>query len=497
MSMRKSNAGGNRRVAVVDVGSNSVRLVMFEGLMRAPVPVFNENVLCALGRDQGTTGRLHKSGIEMAIAAIGRFAKLAEAMKVDRLEAVATAAVRDASDGPEFAAEVERRSGLKLRIISGKEEGRLSAEGVLSAFPGADGIACDLGGGSLEVVALSKGATGEQETLPLGPLRLASLDGRNKMKSAIEEALDRAPWLKSAGARRDLHAVGGAWRNIARVHMAQNRYPLHVIHAYAISAEEALEITEVMAHMSRNSLERIEGISAKLLESLPAAALVLRRLVKRAKPARVVFSAFGLREGLVFQALSDEVRALDPLIAAADQLVDAEGREPGLGKAVADWISPAFAGDSEPRRRLRQVAALLSDIGWREHPDYRADHAFFRTLRLPVVGIDHPGRVYLALAAYGRYKGDLDGSAPDFVRKLLDPEATRHALAVGQALRLAHTFSAGTTGILAKGRLERTNATLTLQIDRYAGALSADVVDRRLQALARTLDLKSRLSFGG
>lgn len=497
MSARKDRNGGNGRVAVIDVGSNSVRLVLFEGLMRAPVPVFNEKVLCALGRNQGETGRLHKDGVAMAEAAILRFARLAKAMDVDRLEAVATAAVRDAADGPAFVAEIEKRSGLKLRIVSGKEEGRLSAEGVLSAFPAADGLACDLGGGSLEVVALAKGEIGEQVTLPLGPLRLAVHDGRSKVKSAIEAALDGAPWIRAAGEKRDLHAVGGAWRTLARVHMAQNRYPLHVIHAYAMSAADALEIADLVAHMSRSSLERLDGVSPRRLESLPSAALVLRRLIKRAKPARVLFSAYGLREGLVYRSLPEATRRLDPLIAAADQLVDAEGREPGLGAAMADWIAPAFAGDVAERQRLRHVAALLSDIGWREHPDYRADHAFFRTLRLPVVGVDHPGRVYLALAAYVRYKGDLEGDAPHFVRRLIGGEETRHALAVGQALRLAHTFSAGTIGILDRARLERNDEAVILRIDKAALGLAADVVERRLQAFAKTLDLDSKIAFTG
>lgn len=483
MNAKRSRNGGSGRVAVIDVGSNSVRLVLFEGLMRAPVPVYNEKVLCALGRNQGETGRLHKDGIAMAQAAIARFARLAEAMGVDRLDAVATAAVRDADDGPAFVAEIERRSGLKLKIVSGKEEGQLSAEGVLSAFPGADGLACDLGGGSLEVVALNKGTIGDQVTLPLGPLRLAVHEGRAKTKAAIEAALDQAPWIRGAGEKRDFHAVGGAWRTLARVHMAQNRYPLHVIQAYAMSASEALDITDLVAHMSRGSLERIEGVSTRRLESLPTAALVLRRLIKRAKPARLLFSAYGLREGLIYRALPASVRELDPLVAAADQLIAAEGREPGLGAAVSEWIAPCFAGDSPERHRLRHVAALLSDIGWREHPDYRADHAFYRTLRLPVVGVDHPGRVYLAIGAYVRYKGDLEGDAPNFVRKLLGNDDTRHAIAVGQALRLAHTFSAGTTTILNTARLQRDDETLGLKIDKASGGsppTSSNAACRRL-----------------
>jgi exopolyphosphatase/guanosine-5'-triphosphate,3'-diphosphate pyrophosphatase len=220
-------------IGVIDIGSNSIRLVVFEGLAREPAPIFNEKVFAALGKTVGETGRLNPEGLSQAFSTLTRFSRLLKAMKVTDCHVVATAAVRDAADGAAFLEEVKRRAELNITIISGEEEGRLSAEGVLSGIPDADGAMGDMGGGSVELVRLARGVVGERTTMPFGPFRLMALGGSHQSQvAAVDTRLAALPWLPSvAGAA--LYAVGGIWRAFAKVHMEQVGHPLHVIHHYA------------------------------------------------------------------------------------------------------------------------------------------------------------------------------------------------------------------------------------------------------------------------
>src|SRR5579863_9688129 len=289
-----------RRIAVVDVGSNSLRLVVFERFGASLLPLLNEKVMCALGRGIARTGRLNPEGIELAFANLQRFVALARALGVDHLAIIATAAVREASDGRAFAAAAERQCGVPVRIIEGGEEARLSAAGVLAGIREADGVVGDLGGGSVELARVDSGARtpiGPGVSLPLGPLRLAELaDNRKAVAETIERGIADAPVLPEA-AGKTLYLVGGAWRAIARLHMEQTHYPLHIIHEYTIARRPAEGFLDMMAGQSRRSLERITSISRRRLEVVPLAAAILRQLVAAGHPERIVFSAFGLREG--------------------------------------------------------------------------------------------------------------------------------------------------------------------------------------------------------
>jgi exopolyphosphatase/guanosine-5'-triphosphate,3'-diphosphate pyrophosphatase len=280
------------RIAVIDIGSNSLRLVVFERLNATLLPLLNEKVMCGLGRGIARTGRLNRDGVELAYANLQRFVALARALKVDHLMAIATAAVREASDGHEFAAEIERQCGIPVRIVDGAEEARLSAAGVWAGIPGADGVVADLGGGSVELVRINGGggpAIGDGISLPLGPLRLAELtDNPAKLADTIGVIVDGAGLLREA-AGKTLFLVGGAWGAIARLHMEQTHYPLHIIHQYTVGRRSAEDLLEVLAPMSRRSLERIATINRKRLELIPLAAMILYRLLQAGAPARIKF----------------------------------------------------------------------------------------------------------------------------------------------------------------------------------------------------------------
>jgi exopolyphosphatase/guanosine-5'-triphosphate,3'-diphosphate pyrophosphatase len=482
------------RIAVVDLGSNSLRLVVFERLGASLLPLLNEKVMCALGRGIARTGRLNPDGIELAFANLQRFVALARALDVDHLAIIATAAVREASDGRAFAAEAERRCGVPVRIIEGGEEAKLSAAGVLAGIREVHGVVSDLGGGSVELAPVDSHARkpiGAGISLPLGPLRLAEFaDNRKALAEAIEHGITASSVLREA-AGRTLYLVGGAWRAIARLHMEQTHYPLHIIHEYTIARRPAEGFLEMMAGQSRRSLERIISISRRRLEVVPLAAAILRQLIAAGRPERIVFSAFGLREGYA-DGLSPAAPRVDPLIAACIGIALNLSRGRSDGDRLQRWTDRVFPNLDEDRRRLHRAAAWLSDIAWAEHPDYRAEHAFTRSLRMPVAQIGHSERVFIASALHARYGGATDDPIIAATRPLLDDAAAAEARRLGLALRLAYTLSGGALELLDQVGLAREASGLVLELPPTGSLFTGEAVQRRFDALGRALGLATR-----
>jgi len=480
------------RCAVVDLGSNSVRLVVFEGQTRNPLAIFNEKAVLRLGRGLEATGLLNEDGVGQALTVMNRYYAIARAMGAAPFEVLATAAVRDARNGPAFVAGLEARMpGVAIRVLSGEEEAELSAAGVLCGIPQADGILADIGGGSLELVRLTAGQCGEVRTLPLGVIRLAERAGGDpvRARALVEADLATVPWL-AEGAGRDLYLVGGAWRALARIHIAQTGYPLNMIHHYTIGRDEARDLTGVIAAASRRVLERTPGMPRRRVEDLPFAAVVLRRVLRASGARRVVFSANGLREGWYMQRMPEAIRAKDPLLAAGHDLARHYGRDPTLPPALLAWTDPLFPGDAGEARRLREAACWMSDIGSHDHPEYRAEQAFLRILRQPGIGLDHHARAFLGLTLALRYEAEPDAPFLAAGRGLLAPEAVQRATVLGCALRLAYTLSAGTPDLLAGTRLN-VNHTLTLRLAEGGGVFAGESVTRRLDRLAQALGLQA------
>jgi exopolyphosphatase / guanosine-5'-triphosphate,3'-diphosphate pyrophosphatase len=490
---RSSNASARRSsVAVIDIGSNSLRLVIYDGVRRSPRTLFNEKVMCGLGRNLEATGRLDPDGVALARANLQRFVTLARDISVRRLDVLATAAVRDASDGRAFVAEVERKHGLKVQILSGAQEGRLSASGVLAGIPGAGGIVGDLGGGSAELVPVAGGQVGTAATLPIGPLRLAELAAdERKLRDVIDKHLAGVPWVTTKVDGNTFYAVGGAWRALARIHMEQTRYPLHIIQHYTLPRGEAEDFLDLVARLSKKSLEKISTVSRKRLDVVPIAARVLHRLLRRIAPKQLVFSAFGLREGHLYSLLDGDEQRADPLLAGCADLAAANHRFGADGEELSTWIAPLFAGEDDERQRLRRAAALLSDIAWHEHPDYRAEQALRSVLYMPVAGVDHHGRAYLAAAVYARYGGGDAGG--NIVSRLLEDDALTAARRIGLALRLGYTLSGGVPGALARNGLALDNGAVVLTLSRDGARRIGESVQRRLDALGRSLGRRTEV----
>ncbi|HWQ87365.1 Ppx/GppA phosphatase family protein [Brevundimonas sp.] len=496
-----SAIGAPRDVAAIDIGSNSVRLVLYRLEGRAIWTVFNEKVLAGLGRDLAVTGQLSVEGAAQALTALKRFAAVIEGVRPALVFVAATAAVREAADGRAFCDKVAAETGLQIRVLSGEEEARYAALGVLAGIPGAEGVAGDLGGSSLELVRISNGEVGRGVTLPLGPFALADERGfdADRLREAIAKRLKPVADFKAD----TLYAVGGAWRTLAQVHMEMNGYPLRIVHQYAMSADEVLATAGLVARASKASLEKWPGVSKKRSEILPHAALVLEALVERLELKRVVASAWGVREGMLYEALEPEIAAADPLLAGSSALGARQGISPTLPGALKGWIAPLLAAmpvtfDKVRDDVLADAACRLADLGARLHPDHRVELAFDQVLRAPVPGQTHAERAWLATAVNARYGGPTGTPEPDTVTRLLTEEQRQGARALGLAIRLACDLSGRAPQLLVNARAAVESGTLVLTAaDGYADVLLGEQTRRRGKALADAMGLKLDIRNGG
>ena len=477
---------GSQRSAVVDLGSNSVRLVVFQNTGGGPVAIFNEKAVLRLGRGLQQTGRLNEEGLEQAHGVMARYNAVAGAMGADPFEVLATAAVRDALNGPAFVDSLRRlMPGVPIRVLPGEEEAALSADGVLSGIPGADGVLADIGGGSLEVVRLVGGRRGRAQTLRLGVIRLSDrAEGDLARARAIADVeIGAQAWLPE-GAGRDLYLVGGAFRAIARVHMQRVDYPLHIVHHYTVEAEGIRSLTAELSDGARARPDKIPGAPRRRVEDMPFAAIALRRLLRATGARRVVFSANGLREGWHSRLFPVEG---PPMLAAARFTASEFARDMSLPPALIAWTDPLFTQETTAQAALRACACWLSDIGSRDHPDYRAEQAFLRVLRQPGLALDHGARAFLAVTLALRYEAEPDAAFFLPIRPLLDAAAHRRAVQLGVALRLAYTLSGGTTGLLAATALGIEDGRLVLRLASGSGVFAGESVTRRLDRLGLAL----------
>lgn len=480
--------GREHRVGVLDIGSNSVRLVVFAGDRRMPIPIFNEKALCGLGADLKETGRLSETGRISAIVNIARFIEIAREMELARLDILATAAVRDAENGPDFVRDLEHRFGLEIQVLPGDEEARLSALGVVSAFPGADGVVGDLGGGSLELVDIDGGEPCRYSTMPLGSLRFGELSERNgtAVSTEVDRHLRALSWLDRLNGR-PLYAVGGAWRSLARLHMIDRDYPLHVVHGYNIAAESAVEYLDRLSGMSKKQLSSVAGLSRRRTSDITLSSLILSRVLRLGGASHLVFSAFGLREGCLFDRLPEADRSQDPLLASCMEIAGKSRRFPEAARAVEHWVK-GFLPDQPARdARLLTAVSILSDLAWAEHPSYRGEHAFLQVLRLPVVGLNHEDRVFVALAILARYTGHMDRPVAESVSGLIAPERRDLALLIGRSLRLGLTLSGGMARLLGQTEVRTSADRICIAYPPEMAAVHGDAVGRRADDLAQIL----------
>jgi exopolyphosphatase/guanosine-5'-triphosphate,3'-diphosphate pyrophosphatase len=483
-------------IAVIDIGSNSVRLVVYEGLSRSPTPIFNEKILAGLGREVHSTGLLAPDALERAFGALRRFRALCDVMHVRRLWAIATAACREADNGQEFIGEAEKICRCKIDILSGKREAELSALGVVSGVHEPDGIVGDMGGGSLELVDLHNRRLGAATTLPLGGLALQDMSAKSlkKAEKFIAATLKEVQFL-AAGKARDFYAVGGTWRALARLHMNQKGYPLHVMQGYAIPAKEALEFVRLVHRVNPETLSQIESVSDARRPLLGYAALVLEYIIRFAKPRTIVISAVGVREGLLYSLLKEKEQNRDALIAATSNLNVLRSRSPAHGEELIRWsdrfMESSGIEETAEEKRLRHAGCLLADIGWRAHPDYRGEQTLNVIANASFLGVDHPGRAFLALAVFFRHVGLWERELSPHVRELVSVRMIDRARVLGGALRVAYLISAAMPGVLPHAPLAVLHGQLVLKLKGQVAALNGERLNNRLRQLGRLIGRES------
>lgn len=487
-SAATSRAAAERLTAVIDVGSNSVRLVVFQGLIRTPNILFNERVLCGLGRSVGDHGAMDDEAMDSALSTLKRFAFLCRDMDIDAVDVVATAAVRDASNGPAFVQRIKQQCEFEIRVLSGEEEAHYSGLGVMAGIPGAQGLVGDLGGGSLELARITGGDVCDGVTLPIGPVRLLAGETevqKSHLKTA-EAALASIPWL-SENIGEPLYLVGGAWRSLARLHMARSDAPLPLIQGYRLPGKELRDFAKIIAGESKQNLAGEAKISGKRLTVLPLASAILTILLDRTKPDEVEFSALGLREGLLFSRLDKAVRDEDPFIVACKELADRTGRFPEHADRLMAWSASLFSGDSEAQKRARYAACLLSDISWRGHPDFRAENAFFEAFFGRFVGVSQCDRALIGYALFLCYGGPRKARIVRPALQLLSDDEVRYATALGLTLRLGQRLTGGTARPLGYSELDLHESELLLKLPKKYGDLAGEAVQSRLRALAEAI----------
>jgi len=489
---------GIHPISVVDIGSNSVRIVIYEGLSRSPAILFNEKILCGLGRGLASSGRMDESGIERALAALRRFAALSRQARAQQMHVLATAAAREASNGADFIARAEAILGCDIRILSGEEEAAYSAYGIISGYHDPDGIAGDLGGGSLELVDIKGSEMAKGITLPLGGLRLSEVAGGSvaRARAFTRKQIKSAKLLK-AGEGRLFYAVGGTWRNIAKLHMEETNYPLHMMQAYEIPFKEAMEYLGHVARLKDSKNDALKAVSKSRRSLLPFGAVTLQETIAAMKPRAVSFSALGVREGYLYSLLDEEERARDPLLTVADELAVLRARSPEHARELADWsgrmLSVFGVNETPEEARYRQAACLLADISWRAHPDYRGLQALNIIAHSHFSGITHAGRAYIALVNYYRFEGLNDDSATAPLAKIATPRLLGLAKILGGTLRIANVFSASMSGVIPTLKFEPAgpdtpDSDIVLVVPARFADLLGERVQGRLQQLGKLTD---------
>lgn len=486
----RNPAPGHSRVGIVDIGSNSIRLVIYDGPDRIPAALFNEKVMAGLGKGVSRDGMLDAEAVERALTALARFRRLGEQMGVPRPRTVATAAVREASNGQQFIDRV-LDLGLPVEILSGHDEARMAGMGVIASIPQANGIVGDLGGGSLELARVIDGEVRETSSFPLGVLRIDAVKakGARAFRNLVTKTLGKSGWT-GKGAGLPFYMVGGSWRSLARLDMHLTVYPLPIVHHYWMPPENAQHLVRVLSHLDRKRLRDVVGLSGTRIPTLSHAALLLSHVVRQLGSSELIVSAYGLREGLLYDELTPYQRAQDPLIASTREEGARQGRFPEHGDLLDRWLAPLFANESPTDARIRHATCLLADVGWRAHPEFRADRGIETALHGNWVGIDSRGRGMMAHALWTSFGGQ--GIVP-VISSICSPSEIVTAERWGLALRLGQRFSGGVADALIGSRLSVARDALELHIERGNTVLYGEAVERRHKALAVFMGLQARI----
>ncbi|MGH1420909.1 MAG: Ppx/GppA family phosphatase [Hyphomonas sp.] len=481
----------SNRAATIDIGSNSIRLVIYDVLGASILPTFNEKVMAGLGKGLAETGRLSEKGKVAGIDALERFYAILKALGLEHFSAVATAAVREAEDGPEWRAQAERVLGRPISILSGEDEARVSAMGVQTSVFQAKGVVGDLGGSSVEFKQIGADAP-QGESHLLGPLSLAGLmPDLDAVRQTVRAQLKQSKVLKNASG--DFYAVGGAWRALASLSMEMDSYPLRVLHEYEMTVEQVSRVTKLCLKSlsDENARKKVQAVSKRRTSTMPIASIVLEEAIRVGGFDRIVVSSSGLREGVLVDLTGAAI--VDPLVDGVIAFARLSREQIAFGQALIDFTAPSLAKGSpvfetpENDARIFRAACMMADIAGRFHPDHRANMAYYQALRAPYSAVRHSERAFIASAVgrrYGKYF-----KVPAEYQRLLTADQAQRAKQLGSAMRLGAVFSGSSGPILKRATLERSKKELKLIVNQADAAMVSESVRRRLEQTANTFDL--------
>lgn len=479
-----------------------MRLVIYDIFGSHFTPVYNEKILAGLGRDLRDTGRLSVSGKAQCREALVRFSKIIAARGLPPPLIGATAAMREAEDAPDFVAEIKAETGLDISPVSGAEEARLSALGLLSNNDRRKGLGADLGGASLEIMRVGPELRRAEAnikgiSLPLGPFdaiggNLSSL--KQADYQALIPELDRV--LASVSGEMDgedkLYLIGGAWRNLATIHQHRTNYPMRTLQGYRITSKAARKLAHWAWTDGLEELLSAPDMRPARAETLPYAGLLLERLIRRFKPESVVISMAGLREGLVWDSLPDSVKTRDALIDGCRDFARGFVQAEHFGAPLYRFLSPLLPhlpcgfGDINDARLL-QAACHLAGLGKNLHPDYRAELVFEDVLYAPVAGLTHAERAFLSLSLFRTYTAKRRPPVAGLIDKLLIAPQRHTAACIGEAIRLAIVATGRTPSLLSEFELSVEGQILTLTVRDDLSDMLTQQVLYRLEKLANLL----------
>ncbi len=501
--MAKTDLIKLRRIGILDIGSNSVRFVIYELFGAAFTPIYNEKVLAGLGRDLRQTGALNPEGCEQALAAIKRFCLIAKGQGIPRIIVGATAALREAEDAKAFIQTVREETDVDISPVSGEDEARLTAQGLIAAMPDAAGIAADLGGASLELTAVNNRKIEPGHTFALGPFKVIGPTLSNPENFNVEKLSDRItqalrPEDMNFAKGQSLYLIGGAWRNLMKIYQDRISYPLRMLQAYTLPAEPVQNHAKWAYGPGLAEVLNWKAINTRRAETLPYGALLLDILITRLKPKQIIVSTAGLREGLIYDSLSEDLKRRNALFDGCRDLARGNLHSQNFAEPLFEFLQDAaqsfpscFAPKNETR--LRRAACYLAGIGKGLNVDYQASLVFNNVFYAPLVDLTHKERAYLSLILYSSFTQKQSTPNAAAIETLLSKSDQNAARCFGAAMRLGVVACGRSSQLLQayKLRIDDRNH-LLLEIDKMHKDLITRRVELRLRKLAGLLDMEYR-----
>ena len=471
----RTHVSKHEPIGVIDIGSNSIRMVIYRRYGRYPLPLFNERVTVKLGEGLDQNEMLSPDKIALALSALRRFSHIMNAMSLERTIVVATAAVRRAKNAAVFTTPAEEIIGVPITVLSAQDEARLVTLGLTANMPHVSCLVADLGGGSLELVLVKEGQVQKSTSLNMGHLS-------TRTESEIGTLLCAVDWLGDvAGAT--LYGIGGSFRALGSAYVKRSNYPLFLLHRLELNVPTVLDILTSL----QGDEPDLQGIPAGRRDSIGMAADIMAALIRRSGVSQLAISGTSIRDGLVADMDTGFSPKKDPLLSACKEIANHSQRFDGLNDVLIDCLSPiASLLDIPDPQRLLKAACLLSDISWNEPSELRGALATDRILALPIFSLSHKERAWLAKVVYHRYIGMKENkpTLPVFNR-LLTPAESKGALALGVGLRFALIYCAGIPDYLSAIQFKVTDEAIYYDVAAHGLPLFDEHSERRLRVFAK------------